>query len=85
MRPPSECANCGTEIPPRANACPDCGADERTGWRENDIYDGLDLTEDAWSDGESNEKPLPRELPWYWWAAGMAILIGFLLAVLGLN
>ena len=50
MRPaiensPAECANCGAAIPRRARACPECGADERTGWRENDAtrYDGLDL------------------------------------------
>ncbi|MDO8544144.1 MAG: zinc ribbon domain-containing protein [Opitutaceae bacterium] len=33
-RPPEECANCGAEIPRGAKACPECGADERTGWRE---------------------------------------------------
>ena len=44
-RPPSHCAICGTEISPNARACPECGADERTGWREQDPYDGLDLPE----------------------------------------
>ena len=83
--PPRECANCGSEIPRRARACPDCGADEQTGWREQDIYDGLELPDDAWDDDESPGTPLSRELPWYWWAAGMAVLIGFILIVLGLN
>lgn len=82
---PPECANCGTDIPSGARACPECGADERTGWRDTDLYDGLDLPEAAWSDAGTDDKPLPRELPWYWWAAGMTVLIGFILVVLGLN
>lgn len=83
-KPPAECANCGADIPARAAACPECGADERTGWRETDIYDGLELPDDAWTDESSpNDTPLRRELPWYWWAAGIAVLIGFILTVLG--
>lgn len=83
---PSECANCGSDIPAGARACPDCGADEHTGWRETDIYDGMDLPETAWADEDSSSgPPLSRELPWYWWAAGLAVLIGFILVALGAN
>ncbi|MDR1011719.1 MAG: zinc ribbon domain-containing protein [Opitutaceae bacterium] len=47
--PPRYCAICGAELSPNARACPECGADERTGWREQDPTDGLDLpdTEDT--------------------------------------
>ena len=31
---PEHCAVCGAAVPPKALACPACGADERTGWRE---------------------------------------------------
>ena len=41
--PPTDCAICGAEIPPNARSCPECGADDRTGWREQDPTDGLDL------------------------------------------
>ena len=44
--PPAECAQCGADIPPRAHACPGCGADERTGWREQSVYDGLNLPDE---------------------------------------
>lgn len=82
---PPECANCGADIPSGARSCPECGADERTGWRETDLYDGIDLPEEVWGDDTSENEPLPRELPLYWWAAGMMVLIGFILVVLGLN
>lgn len=79
---PDECAQCGAAIPPGAASCPECGADERTGWAETSIYDGLDLPDEAWED-DASEKPLPRELPWYWWLAGIATLIALILWVLG--
>jgi len=41
--PPTECAICGADIAPNARACPECGADDLTGWREQDPLDGLDL------------------------------------------
>ncbi|PTX94307.1 zinc ribbon domain-containing protein [Opitutus sp. ER46] len=84
---PDECANCGARIPRGAKACPECGADERTGWRDSSIYDGLDLPESAYADENT---PAPRRrstrvngLPWYWWAVAAALLVGLLLWWLG--
>jgi uncharacterized OB-fold protein len=74
---PAECANCGAEIPPRARACPECGADERTGWREASPYDGLDLTDSAFTE-EPSSPPRPATvagLAWYWWLTGLALLV----------
>ena len=88
-RPPAECAHCGTAIPPRARACPECGADERTGWRETSVYDGLDLPETAWRDegdtSPARETPRVNGLAWYWWAAGVALLLLLGAALLGLR
>ena len=62
---PEECAQCGADIPPRALACPECGADERTGWREQSIYDGLDLPDEA---------PEPDRTAWFWrWLMGAVL------------
>ncbi|MEO6005516.1 MAG: zinc ribbon domain-containing protein [Opitutus sp.] len=78
---PTECAQCGAEIPARAAACPECGADERTGWRETSPYDGLDLPESAWSDESPSEGAQPgadrrvNGIAWYWWAVGVALLL----------
>ena len=40
------CPHCEAEVPMDAPACPECGSDERTGWSENTIYDGIDLHDD---------------------------------------
>jgi hypothetical protein len=83
LPPPAECANCGATIPRHAKACPECGADERTGWREKSIYDDLDLPDSAWSDDEPKETRRPNPhvngIPWYWWCVG-AVLIALLFA-----
>ena len=46
MAAPEICPVCGAEVPKTARACPECGADETTGWDEGRaVYDGLDLPE----------------------------------------
>lgn len=78
-RPPPECANCGAAIPRSARACPECGADERTGWRETSVYDGLDLPETAWREDDAPAaRPAARRvngLPWYWWVVGILLVV----------
>ncbi len=37
------CPNCGAEVLIKALSCPECGSDEKTGWSEDTMYDGLDL------------------------------------------
>lgn len=88
LPPPDECANCGTALSRQARACPECGADERTGWRENDAtrYDGLDLPDSAFTDestsSASHQQRTSRPgLAWYWYLVA-AVLIASL--VLGL-
>lgn len=79
--PPEECANCGAAIPRKARACPHCGADERTGWREASVYDGLNLPDSAY--GGDAPKPLRRGLAWYWIVAIVAGIIVSLFFSLG--
>ena len=86
-RPPPECAVCGADIPPGARACPECGADERTGWRGQSVYDGIDLPDEAFTDTRSPDggRPIRRGIAWYWWVAGIAALIAFIIVTLGLG
>jgi hypothetical protein len=85
---PPECANCGASIPRGAKACPECGADERTGWRDTSIYDGLDLPETAFDDETSSSRRRPAAgvngIAWYWWAVGIVLLASLISAALGL-
>ena len=87
--PPAECANCGASIPRHAKACPECGADERTGWRETSVYDDLDLPESAWSgDNDTEKKPQTARVngvPWYWWTAGVVLLLLLVGGLIGLR
>jgi hypothetical protein len=89
-KPPEICPVCGEDVPPKALACPQCGADHNSGWREDAlIYDGVDLP-DRNADGsfrgggESYEEFMRREFGprWNWWPpnikwlwAGVAIIL----------
>ncbi|MDR0902845.1 MAG: zinc ribbon domain-containing protein [Opitutaceae bacterium] len=61
-RPPPNCAICGAELSPNARACPNCGADERTGWDGQDVYDGLDLPGEE-DTAEAYQRFLRNEMP----------------------
>lgn len=46
-RTPKICPVCGEDVPPKALACPECGADHNTGWKPGALdQDGLDLPGD---------------------------------------
>ena len=85
-RAPAECPVCGEAVPPRATACPYCGADDRTGWNEDDTrYDGLDLPETAFTeDGEnaSPRRPLRRGPHPLWLVVGALLLLWLVLLAL---
>ena len=81
MRAPEICPVCGEEVPQGALACPECGADERSGWRE-ESGDGLDLPDEDFDYGEFLQKEFGREvkpegIAWAWWAAAVAALLAF--------
>jgi ribosomal protein L32 len=41
------CPNCGAAIRRSARACPECGADEETGWSERTYLDGIDIPDEG--------------------------------------
>jgi hypothetical protein len=66
---PPECPVCGASVPRGAHACPECGADERTGWDEDATrYDGLDLPASAFAEEEAPARPRSRLPARLWWA-----------------
>jgi hypothetical protein len=83
---PETCPNCGEDVPPNAKACPECGADETTGWSETAYTSDLDL---PLSDEEFNYEEYkkrefgtaskPNGIAWYWWVTAIILLLAFLL------
>ena len=41
------CPVCGEVVPAKALACPECGADDETGWSELAEYDGVSIPDEA--------------------------------------
>lgn len=83
---PELCPNCGALVPDNAVACPECGADENTGWNDRATAQRLDLPDDEFDYDEfiANEftekrsNPLKVEgISWIMWVAGL--LLAFLL------
>ncbi len=80
---PEICPNCGALVPEKALACPECGADEDTGWSDGATGQRLGLPEedfdyDEFIKNEFREKtssPLKVEgLSWFWWSISLAAL-----------
>ena len=75
MESPEECPVCGAPIPKGSKACPECGADERTGWDdERTRYDGLDLPEEPDDRPSERRRTGPNGLPVFWWIVGLIVL-----------
>ncbi|WP_415908906.1 zinc-ribbon domain-containing protein [Oleiharenicola sp. Vm1] len=77
VRPPENCPVCGATVPRGARACPECGADERSGWNEDDTrYDGLDLPDEAFRDGDGRgPKPAARRHASRVWSIVASLLV----------
>jgi hypothetical protein len=82
--PPETCPNCGVNVPRNARACPECGADEQTGWSEDAYAQRLDLPDDNFNYDEfvkeefgPHKNVRPRGVSWFWWlvALGLALLM----------
>src|SRR5262245_27300442 len=83
-RAPETCPVCGEEVPRDALACPKCGADHSSGWKEDaDTYDGVDLSEqdfnyDDFVRQEFGSQPRPEGLRTIWWIVGIALIVAVL-------
>ena len=50
--PPEICPQCGTEVPRKALACPECGSDYETGWSADADAQRLGLPDDKFDHDE---------------------------------
>ncbi len=71
-------------MPLGAKACPECGSDESTGWSEDARASGLNLPEEEFDYKDfvgrefGRKSPVPRGVHWFWWAAGVVLLVSLL-------
>jgi zinc-ribbon domain len=78
---PEICPVCGEDVPPGALACPECGADHNSGWREGaDVYDAVDLPDEDFKYDEfvreefgSSFKPTPVKT--IWWITAVVLIV----------
>ncbi len=84
---PDSCVHCGTDIPPRADACPECDADEENCWRDHysgdlglpdDDFDYDEFVEREFGAGKS-PKIIPQGLHWFWWLISIALIAALVL------
>ena len=81
---PEICPNCGADVPRKARACPECGANEQTGWSEAARTDGLDLPDENFDYNDfvkrelGGESPVPRGIHWFWWVIALVVVVVFL-------
>jgi uncharacterized membrane protein YvbJ len=76
---PDICPNCGAVVPSGARACPECGADERTGWSDDARADQLGIPDDSFDYADFVEREFggkkPKRKNQFLWAAVALILI----------
>jgi hypothetical protein len=86
--PPEVCPVCGEDVPRRAQACPECGADHLSGWREDaDTIGGLDLPDEDFDYEDFTRREFgggakPAGIHWIWWAAAVILLLALLAPLL---
>ena len=76
---PDVCPVCGEDVPRNALACPECGADHNSGWREDtERYDGVDLPDefdyDEFTRKEFGSSLKPAGIGMVWWLTAIALL-----------
>ena len=90
-RTPEVCPVCGEDVPLNARACPECGADHNSGWRDDaDPYDSVNLPEhdfnyDDFVRQEFGSQAKPAALDTIWWIVGIALIVALVLYFFAAN
>ena len=80
LEPPEICPVCGEDVPRGSLACPECGADHNSGWREDAAsQDGLDLPGDDFDyddfvQREFGSRIKPAGIKTIWWITAIIVL-----------
>lgn len=87
-RPPQVCPVCGEDVPPKALACPECGACHNSGWKDDaHIHDGLDLPDDEFDHDDYVKREFgggakPAGMGAIWWVTATVLLLILLAGLL---
>jgi len=86
---PEVCPVCGAAVPPKAKACPACGADDDTGWAEDAGVEQVDLPDEDFNYEEflkrefgGGKNPKPHGIHWFWWLVGILLVAAFVWGLL---
>jgi hypothetical protein len=80
LEAPKICPVCGEDVPRGSLACPECGADHRSGWRPDaDLHDGLDLPDERFDYDDFVRRELgsgakPAGIRTIWWITAIVLL-----------
>ena len=80
LQSPKICPVCGEGVPRGSLACPECGADHNSGWREDAAdYDGLELPDDNFDYAEFAQREFgsglkPAGIKTIWWVTAIIVL-----------
>jgi hypothetical protein len=80
LKTPDVCPVCGEPVPHGSLACPECGADHNSGWREDaQSYDGLDLPDESFDYDEFVRREFssaikPAGIKTVWWITAIVVL-----------
>lgn len=82
LQTPETCPVCGEDVPPRSLACPECGADHNSGWKE-EADAGLDLPEDKFDyddfvKEEFGDGGNASRIPMIWWVTAVVLFLALL-------
>ena len=81
LEAPEVCPVCGEDVPRGSLACPECGADHNSGWREDAAsYDGLDLPGEEFDHDDFVRREFgsglkPAGMKTLWWITAIVVLV----------
>ena len=81
LTPPDVCPVCSADVPRGALACPECGADHNSGWRQDaETYEALDLPDedfnyDEFVRNEFGSSFKPAGMKTIWWITAILIIV----------
>jgi hypothetical protein len=86
---PDICPVCGEDVPRNAKACPECGADEESGWKEGALEaDSVGTGSDEFDYERFVDEEFGRSGPekpaigWLWWLVALLLLLLMILPLL---